>query len=309
MQFRLSIDQQDVLDAVGTLLSRHAGPARLRELGGDQPTYDHDLDKRLVDAGFLDLIEAGRGERLDAALIQEAISLSLGSVASASRLLVAPSLPTRPEGPMAIVADGHCGPARFAADADTILVIGAEAVRLVDVSNLSVPRTRSRLGYPVGDVADLPAGVVLDGVDPAEVLAWAQVAVTVELVGALRHATDLTVAYVIDRRQFDRPIGSFQAIQHGLAECAVAVEGARWLALEAAWNGSARSAALALTHALRAIDVVFPRTHQYCGAIGFTQEYDLHLATMRLPALRAEASALFGSTVVDSVTARVTPSR
>jgi len=219
----------------------------------------------------------------------------LGSTSSAARLLVAPSLPNRTDGPITIVVDGHRGPARFAADADSVLVIGPESVRLVDVRRLELARTPSRLGFPVGEVDRLADGVELVDVNPDEIRAWAQVALAVELVGALQFATDLTVSYVIDRRQFNRPIGSFQAIQHGLSECAVAVEGALWLTLEAAWNGSTTGAALALTHAIRATDVVFPRTHQYSGAIGFSQEYDLHLATMRLPALRAEGNVLLAA--------------
>lgn len=295
MQFQMSNDQRDVLDAVGTLLARHSGAHRLRELGGDRPAYDHDLDKRLADAGFLDVVADGDGERLDAALIQQAISHSLGSTSSAARLLVAPSLPHRTNGPLSIVVEGRLGPARFAADADSIVVIGQQSVRLVDVSHLEFVRPASRLGFPVGDVDLLPDGLQLLDVNPDEIRSWAQVALAVEIVGTLQFATDLTVSYVIDRRQFNRPIGSFQAIQHGLSECAVAVEGARWLALEAAWKGSTTAAALALTHAIRAIDVVFPRTHQYSGAIGFTQEYDLHLATMRLPALRAEGNVLLAA--------------
>jgi hypothetical protein len=81
-------------------------------------------------------------------------------------------------------------------------------------------------------------------------------------------------------------------VQHGLAECAVAVEGACWLSLEAAHFGTPQAAAVALTHAIQGSKIVFPRTHQYCGAMGFTQEFDLHLATMRVVALRAEGEAL-----------------
>lgn len=299
MNFELDADQEAILAAVATLLSRHAGPGRLRDLGGDQPGYDAALERHLASAGFLDMVEPGVANRLDAALAQEAIATALGSVASASRLLVLPSIPVPVAGPVSVVSANHSGPARFAADAATILVVGKTEVRLVDVAEVSPKRTYSRLGWPAGEVVDLPFGDVV-GVDPDDVLGWVQVALAVEIVGAMRFALDLSVDHVIGREQFGRPIGSFQAVQHGLAECAVALEGARWLVLEAAWNGDPISAALALTHALDAIDLVFTRTHQYSGAIGFTQEYDLHLATMRLPALRAEALA-FGRPAVASV--------
>ena len=289
MDFSLDADQVAILDAVGTLLSRHAGAGRLRVLGGDMPRYDDDLEQHLSSAGFLDLVDQPQRNRLDAALVQEAISVALGSVASSYRLLVWPSIPAVCDGPIAIVPDGYCGPARFAADARTLLVLGADEVRLLDTSRLSLKRIDSRLAWPVGQIVDLPKGGTPLDVHPDEIRSWVQVALAIELVGAMRFALDLVVGYVIDRHQFGRAIGSFQAVQHGLAECAVLLEGARWLALEAAWNGEPTSAALALTHAVGAADTVFSRTHQYTGAIGFTQEYDLHLATMRLPALRAEA--------------------
>ncbi|WP_420639534.1 acyl-CoA dehydrogenase family protein [Candidatus Poriferisocius sp.] len=291
MDFRPNDDQSAVLSAVSTLLERHSGPTRLRALGGDSPDYDHDLDKRLEAAGFFDVAAFGSTNRLDAALVQEAISMALGTAATGYRLLVAPSLPITVTGPLAVVPDGFVGPARFAADADAVVVVGADQVRLASPAP-NADRSLSRLGFPVGQFSAPVGGEVLDGVDPAEIRAWLQVTLAVEIAGALRFATDLTVAYVIDRKQFGRSIGSFQAVQHGLAECAIATDGARLLALEAAFVGSAEAAAVALTHALEATKVVFGRTHQYTGAMGFTQEYDLHFATMRLVGLRSEAAAL-----------------
>lgn len=290
MDFTLNSHQEAVLEAVGTLLSRHAGPARLHDLGGDEPGYDHDLDKRLAEAGFLDIAAPRSASRLDAALVLEALSGALASSAAGWRLLVLPTLDVDVEGPVAVVAESHSGPARFAADADALVVIGDDRVRLVRPDR-RIPRVRSRLGWPVGEVNGLPEGGVIAGAPVAEARSWARVAVATEMVGAMQFALDVTVQHVSDRRQFDRAIGSFQAVQHGLAECSVAVEGARWLALEAAFTGSASTAAAALTQASEASKLIFRRTHQYHGAMGFTREYDLHLATLRLLALRSEAES------------------
>lgn len=290
MDFTLNSHQEAVLEALGTLLSRHAGSTRLHQIGGDEPDYDHDLEKRLSEAGFLDLAEAESRCRLDAALVLEAVSGALASCAAGWRLLVRPALGIDLPGPVALVAEGHRGPARFAADADAIVVIG-DAVRLVRPDR-SIARLRSRLGWPVGEIKELPAGGALDSVAPSEVRSWMRVAWAVEMVGAMQFALNVTVRHVSDRRQFDRAIGSFQAVQHGIAECAVAVEGARWLALEAAFTGSAATAAAALTQAFEGAKLVFGRAHQYHGAMGFTREHDLHLATMRMLALRSEAEAL-----------------
>ena len=56
-----------------------------------------------------------------------------------------------------------------------------------------------------------------------------------QAVGGARHALDITVQYAKDRRQFDKPLGAFQAIAHYLADAVTAVDGAETLVWEAAW--------------------------------------------------------------------------
>ena len=105
----------------------------------------------------------------------------------------------------------------------------------------------------------------------------------------------VTVAYLSERRQFGRTIGSFQAVQHRLANCAIQIEASRWLAREAAFHGAPREAtATAAAYALAAAGDVFSETHQLSGAIGFTREHDLHVFSMRLQALRIELGGLGG---------------
>jgi alkylation response protein AidB-like acyl-CoA dehydrogenase len=109
----------------------------------------------------------------------------------------------------------------------------------------------------------------------------------------MRAALDVTLDYVKQRRQFGRAIGSFQALQHRLAECHVLAEGTRWLALEAAWQGACPEvAAGAAAYAAAAAARVFAETHQLSGAIGFTREHDLHVFSMRLVALGLELGGL-----------------
>jgi hypothetical protein len=71
------------------------------------------------------------------------------------------------------------------------------------------------------------------------------------------------------------------------------LEGARWLAREAAWRGAAPdSAAAAAAFALAAAGRVFTDTHQLSGAMGFTTAHELFVWSMRLPALRLELGGL-----------------
>ena len=118
-----------------------------------------------------------------------------------------------------------------------------------------------------------------------------------------------TVEYLKQRRQFGRTIGSFQAVQHRLADCAIKLEAAGWLVREAAHHDAPTEAvATAAGYAVAAGEQVFRETHQLSGAIGFTREHDLHVWSMRLQALRLElggvrahrraiAAARWGSTL------------
>jgi alkylation response protein AidB-like acyl-CoA dehydrogenase len=98
---------------------------------------------------------------------------------------------------------------------------------------------------------------------------------------------------VKERRQFGRPLGAFQALQHRLAECTVLALGARWIALEAAFlRADAARAELAATQAAVAAKRVFREAHQLHGAMGLTREHDLFLWSTRLPALGVEVAAI-----------------
>jgi alkylation response protein AidB-like acyl-CoA dehydrogenase len=125
---------------------------------------------------------------------------------------------------------------------------------------------------------------------------WWRLALAVEAVGTMDAALQHTVAYVKQRRQFGRAIGSFQAIQHRLSLCAIQVEASRWLAREAAYHGAQTEAvAAAAAFALHAADQIFTEAHQMSGAIGFTCEFDLHVWSMRLLALRQELNGVSGA--------------
>jgi len=109
--------------------------------------------------------------------------------------------------------------------------------------------------------------------------------------GGLRaSALEVGVSYVKARKAFGVIIGSFQAIQHRLADLAVAGDGAQLLMYEAAWardNGQAEAAALASMAFLFAADCAFRTTReclQFHGGYGFTLEYDIQLYFRRAKA-------------------------
>jgi len=99
----------------------------------------------------------------------------------------------------------------------------------------------------------------------------------------------MTVKYAKDRKQFGRPIGSFQAVQHHCANMVVDVDGSRFMTYQAAWKISeglpaSREAAMAKAWTSEASRRVTSLAHQIHGAISFTEEYDVHLFYRRAKA-------------------------
>lgn len=107
-------------------------------------------------------------------------------------------------------------------------------------------------------------------------------ALAAEQVGAAERCLELTVAYARARVQFGRPIGSFQAVKHRLADAYVQVESARSAALGAAFAADQdpaalpRAAAVAKSVCSEAFSAVAGETIQLHGGIGITWEHDAH---------------------------------
>ena len=108
-----------------------------------------------------------------------------------------------------------------------------------------------------------------------------------EMLGAADHVLAMTVQYAKDRVQFGKPIGSFQAVKHMLADALVDVEGMRSTVYYAAWCAAAgdpeRSLAASMAKAWcsDASRRVMAAGLQVHGGIGFTWEHDMHLYLKR----------------------------
>jgi alkylation response protein AidB-like acyl-CoA dehydrogenase len=124
----------------------------------------------------------------------------------------------------------------------------------------------------------------------------AVVALAAESVGVAQRALDMAVAYAKERKQFNTPIGAFQAVAHACAQMLLETEGARSTILYAAWtldsapDEAPAAASLAKAYASDAGWRVTASALQVHGGIGFTWEHDLHFFLKRA---RANA-ALWG---------------
>ncbi len=121
------------------------------------------------------------------------------------------------------------------------------------------------------------------------VLEKAKVAKCAEMVGGAQAALDMAVAYAKERVQFNRPIGSFQAIQHYCANMVSDVDGSRFVTYKAAWKVSeglpaSMDVAIAKAWTGAAYSRVTLLAQQIFGAIGFTMDHDMHLYYRRAKA-------------------------
>jgi alkylation response protein AidB-like acyl-CoA dehydrogenase len=105
----------------------------------------------------------------------------------------------------------------------------------------------------------------------------AAILLAAEQIGGAARCLDLTVAYTKDRVQFGRPIGSFQALKHRMADLYVLVQSARAIVDDAVAEPSPTSAALARISASEAFSAVAAEAIQMHGGVAITWEYDIQL--------------------------------
>jgi acyl-CoA dehydrogenase len=144
-------------------------------------------------------------------------------------------------------------------------------------------------GVKLGREAVLPRG---NAAAIAHLVDAGALAVTAEAVGAAEAAVRLTAAYAKQRIQFGRPIGTFQAVKHPLAEMYVDVQSFQSLVYYAAWclDHGSKDLPLAVARAKAYASEALPKLGidviQLHGGIGYTWEYDAHLYLKRAKWLR-----------------------
>lgn len=179
--------------------------------------------------------------------------------------------------------------------ADLVVVLRGEELLLVE-QPVKPPAAIPNLGaMPLAD-CPVPADAVVLARGAQAVAAhrravcqW-EMLTAAALAGLAARALDIGVGYVLQRRAFGVLIGSFQTVQHRLADNATAVDGARLLAYQAAWArdaGLPTAASLARMSLLFASETAFKTTAEslhFHGGYGYTLEYDIQLYFRRAKA-------------------------
>jgi alkylation response protein AidB-like acyl-CoA dehydrogenase len=190
-----------------------------------------------------------------------------------------------------VLLSGVTPPTAYAPSADLAVIVTATDVFAVDQRTAPRPdslpamdRTRE-LGILRFDRT--PARRLGGGDAVADALDRAATLVSAEMLGAADRVLGMTVEYAKDRVQFGKPIGSFQAVKHMLADALVDVEGMRSTVYFAAWCGAAGdrertlAASMAKAWCSDASQRVMASGLQVHGGIGFTWEHDMHLYLKR----------------------------
>jgi alkylation response protein AidB-like acyl-CoA dehydrogenase len=173
---------------------------------------------------------------------------------------------------------------------DVLLIVGDAAVRRVEVAELAGTDSTRPLDpiTPVRAVPDLPTGEPVDELDAGTWRRGSTLLHAALLLGNALATTDLMVGYAKEREQFDRPIGSFQAVKHLCADALTRAEVARAAVYAAACHlddpdsesidSSLATAAVLAAEAAHRNGKTCIQVH---GGMGFTWEVDAHLFLKR----------------------------
>jgi alkylation response protein AidB-like acyl-CoA dehydrogenase len=311
VDFELSDDQVALAEGVAKLCAGRLPPERLRELehaGG----IDRGLWRELGDAGVfaLRLPEGAGGVGLgmaEAGVVFQELGRALVPGPLIWSHLASSFDAQAATGERIFTGMVHDGSSRLVIDhlgvSDRVVVIGRDAVSVVAASDVA-DRARAVAVptdplTPIWLVDDLPDGERVGDSELATRLVREGAALAAaQQVGIARATTDLAVAYAKAREQFNRPIGSFQAVKHILADMLVRAEVARAAADAAAVTldqPEVGDPALAVAGAKAVAGEAAVRNSEGCiqvhGGMGFTWEALPHLYLKRAWVL----DAAFGS--------------
>jgi alkylation response protein AidB-like acyl-CoA dehydrogenase len=317
MQFGLNESQQILKKNARKFFATECPMAEVRRMMDTATAYDSGLWTKIAEQGFLGIIFSedygglGLG-KVELSLLMEEMGRALvpgpyfSTIAAAAVIegcgtdqqkneFLAPICHGQARAALALI-DGVKGEKLFVADAEVadFIVIagnnrvhavrsGAPGLRIEPMHGMDLTRKIYAVHFEDAEALGHP-----DGLERA--LDVATMALSAELVGGMQRILDLGVEYAKTRKQFGKPIGQFQAVQHPLADSYLETESARSAAYYAAWtlddNSPDASVAVSIAkmYASDAARNVGNRGIQVQGGMGFTWENDAHLYYRRFKA-------------------------
>jgi hypothetical protein len=170
--------------------------------------------------------------------------------------------------------------------AGALYSVPRDAAKLQRIETIDAPRPLFKITWDQADGTRREADTNL-------ALLRATLGASAELLGLASRCVEMAAGYAKERHQFGRPIGSFQAVKHKLADALLNLEFARPVVYRAAWSlahndtAKQRDVSMAKVFAADAANGAARAALQTLGAIGYTQEHDLHIWMKRIWALSA----------------------
>ncbi|MDV3128722.1 acyl-CoA/acyl-ACP dehydrogenase [Mycobacterium sp. 21AC1] len=284
----MSEERELLRQTVAALVEKHASPEAVRAAMESEPGYDVRLWRLLceqVGAAALVVPEelgGAGGELSDSAVVLEELGKALVPTPLLGTTLAELALLAVDEtGPLEGLAEGtSIGTVVFDPEyvingdiADVMLATDGEKLSRW-TAFLAQPKVTMDLTRRLSSVSAAESATL--GTDPG-LADTAALLMAVEQIGAASRCLDLTVAYTKDRVQFGRPIGSFQALKHRMADLYVKVASARAVVYDSIADPTPSGAALARYFASEALSAVAAEAVQMHGGIAITWEHDIQL--------------------------------
>ncbi|OPC83627.1 hypothetical protein B4N89_24195 [Embleya scabrispora] len=198
-------------------------------------------------------------------------------------LIAAPALRPTVDGLARLVPGGAVADVVVALDEDELVAVRGEAPMTAPVNHAAAPLADRYVRDDRGGRVVLARGEDAARRHAALRREW-QLYTAATLAGLAERALESAVAYTLEREQFGRPIGAFQAVQQGLADLVGPLDGIRLLVARAAWcadeGDPAEAGRLAVMAFLAAAEVARTTTYRavhFHGGYGVTLEYDIQL--------------------------------
>lgn len=312
MRLSLTDDEDSLRSSFGTFFEREAGPAVAR--AAEPAGFDPLLWQKLVKTGAPDMATAAGGDATltDMAVVAAEAGRWIAPVPLVEHLVATTLIPDAVPGAPAAFApvparDGWLRAVPGGAAATEVVALDGDELVVLSLGE-PAPLTPNLASLPLADIELRAARRTVISADDAAAGKFAEartrwrVLTAATLVGAASMALELARAYVLEREQFGVAVGSFQALQHALADLPGIIDGAWLLAVKAAWavdsqaepvidlahndiDSATALATMAYVFAAQAAQEATKRSLQCHGGYGYSAEYDIQLYYRRVRGL------------------------
>lgn len=283
MDFSLDDTQRALGDLARRVFGEHATHDRLKELHAGGQSFDRDLWNALDRAGLLG-VGVDEGALLEQCIVLIEQGRTVAPVPLWAHYVGLGALGSS-DGLVSVSFDGETVGAPELEEATSLVAVRDGRAYRLDPRAVSSERRETTAGFPEYEVSFDIAEASVVAADASSLHQRAVVALCALGVGVAERALELTASYTSERKQFDRPLGSFQAVQQRAADAYIDAEAMRWTMWQAAHlveNGreATREVAIAKFWAAEGGQRVVSAAQHLHGGMGSDIDYPLYRYTL-----------------------------